>query len=53
MAAAALVRVVKRGAIDKMAIEKVNGTDVLGTPLARALMESGAYSSPRGVRIRA
>ncbi|WP_207345599.1 crosslink repair DNA glycosylase YcaQ family protein [Arthrobacter sp. E3] len=53
LAAAALVRVVKRGAIDKMAIEKVNGTDVLGTPLARALMESGAYSSPRGVRIRA
>ena len=53
LAAAALVQVVKRGAIDKMAIEKVNGTDVLGTPLARALLESGAYSSPRGVRIRA
>lgn len=53
LAAATLVRVVKRGAIDKMAIEKVNGADVLGTPLARALLEHGAYSSPRGVRIRA
>lgn len=53
LAATALVRVVKRGAIDKMAIEKVNGLDVLGTPLAAALMTAGAYSSPRGVRIRA
>ena len=53
LAATALVKVIKRGAIDKMAIEKVNGADVLGTPLARALLESGAYSSPRGVRIRA
>ena len=53
LAAAALVQVVRRGAIDKMAIEKVNGADVLGTPLAVALMAAGAYSSPRGVRIRA
>ena len=53
LAAGALVQVVRRGAIDKMAIEKVNGADILGTPLARALLDSGAYSSPRGVRIRA
>ncbi|WP_425862701.1 ATP-dependent helicase [Arthrobacter sp. TWP1-1] len=53
LAAAALVQVVKRGAIDKMAIEKVNGVEVLTTPLAAALLASGAYSSPRGVRIRA
>ncbi|MFQ4149509.1 ATP-dependent helicase [Arthrobacter sp. LAPM80] len=52
-AAAALVQVVKRGAIDKMAIEKVNGVEVLSTPLAAALLGAGAYSSPRGVRIRA
>jgi ATP-dependent Lhr-like helicase len=53
LAAASLVQVVKRGAIDKMAIEKVNGTEVLGSPLAVALLGAGAYSSPRGVRIRA
>ncbi|MBP2412162.1 ATP-dependent Lhr-like helicase [Arthrobacter stackebrandtii] len=53
LAAGALVQVVKRGAIDKMAIAKVNGADVLGTPLAVALLASGAYSSPSGVRIRA
>ncbi|WP_038466195.1 DEAD/DEAH box helicase [Arthrobacter sp. PAMC 25486] len=53
LAAAALVQVVRRGAIAKMAIEKVNGLDVLGTPLAAALLAAGAYSSPRGVRIRA
>ncbi|SEE84145.1 ATP dependent helicase, Lhr family [Arthrobacter alpinus] len=53
LAAAALVQVVKRGAIDKMAIEKVNGVEVLTTPLAAALLTAGAYSSPRGVRIRA
>ncbi|WP_343320321.1 DEAD/DEAH box helicase [Arthrobacter sp. TMP15] len=53
LAAKALVQVVKRGAIDKMAIEKVNGGDILGTALAHSLLESGAYSSPRGVRIRA
>ncbi len=53
LAAAALVQVVKRGGIDKMAIEKVNGVEVLTTPLAAALLASGAYSSPRGVRIRA
>ncbi len=53
LAAAALVNVVKRGAIDKMAVEKVNGKDILGVPLAPALLAAGAYSSPRGVRIRA
>ena len=53
LAGTALVNVVKRGAIDKMAIEKVNGGEVLGTPLATAMLAAGAYSSPRGVRIRA
>lgn len=53
LAAAALVAVVRRGAIDKMAIEKVNGGDILDTPLATALLSAGAYSTPRGVRIRA
>ncbi|MHA7271360.1 DNA glycosylase AlkZ-like family protein [Arthrobacter sp. HLT1-20] len=53
LSAAALVAVVKRGAIDKMAMEKVNGAGILDTPLAAALLAAGAYSSPSGVRIRA
>nr|WP_245933257.1 DEAD/DEAH box helicase [Arthrobacter livingstonensis] len=53
LAAGALVQVVKRGGVDKLAIEKVNGAGILDTPLAAALLASGAYSSPSGVRIRA
>jgi ATP-dependent Lhr-like helicase len=52
-AAEALVGVVRSGAVDKLAMEKVNGHDLLDTPLARALTAAGAYSTPRGVRIRA
>ncbi|GAA2203026.1 ATP-dependent helicase [Sinomonas flava] len=52
-AAAALVGVVRSGAVDRLAMEKVNGHDLLDTPLARALTAAGAYSTPRGVRIRA
>ncbi|WP_415856346.1 hypothetical protein, partial [Sinomonas sp. G460-2] len=52
-AAAALVGVVRSGAIDKLVMEKVNGRDLLDTDLARALTAAGAYSTPRGVRIRA
>ncbi|BCT74813.1 hypothetical protein SCMU_06550 [Sinomonas cyclohexanicum] len=52
-AAEALVGVVRAGAVDKLAMEKVNGHDLLDTPLARALTGAGAYSTPRGVRIRA
>ncbi|ALE04714.1 DEAD/DEAH box helicase (plasmid) [Arthrobacter sp. ERGS1:01] len=53
LAAAALVAVVRRGGIDKLAMEKVNGADILDTPLAAALLAAGAYSTPRGVRVRA
>ncbi|MGA7206142.1 MAG: ATP-dependent helicase, partial [Specibacter sp.] len=53
LAAAALVQVVRRGGVDKLAMEKVNGLDILDTPLAAALLDAGAYSTPRGVRIRA
>ncbi|MFC7848440.1 DEAD/DEAH box helicase [Arthrobacter sp. NPDC057388] len=52
-AAAALVDVVKRGAMDKLVMEKVNGHDILGTPTASALTAAGAYSTPKGLRIRA
>ncbi|KHL05695.1 DEAD/DEAH box helicase [Sinomonas humi] len=52
-AATALVGVVRSGAVDKLVMEKVNGRDLLDTPLSRALTAAGAYSTPRGVRIRA
>jgi ATP-dependent Lhr-like helicase len=52
-AAAALVDVVKRGAVDKLVMEKVNGHDILDTPTASALTSAGAYSTPKGLRIRA
>ncbi|MDP9986179.1 ATP-dependent Lhr-like helicase [Arthrobacter oryzae] len=52
-AAAALVGVVTRGAVDKLFMEKVNGHDLLDTPVAAALSSAGAYSTPKGLRIRA
>jgi ATP-dependent Lhr-like helicase len=52
-AAAALVDVVRRGAVDKLFMEKANGQDLLGTPIAEALAAAGAYSTPKGLRIRA
>ncbi|MFF2314714.1 ATP-dependent helicase [Arthrobacter sp. NPDC058097] len=52
-AAGALVDAVKRGAVDKLVMEKVNGHDILDTPTASALTAAGAYSTPKGLRIRA
>jgi len=52
-AAASLVSAVRGGAVDRLAMEKVNGRDLLDTPLASAFLAAGAYSTPRGVRIRA
>lgn len=52
-AAAALVGVVRRGAVDKLIMEKVNGHDLLDTPVASALAAAGAYSTPKGLGIRA
>lgn len=52
-AGAALVGVVKRGAVDKLIMEKVNGHGILDTPVAVALAQAGAYSTPKGLRIRA
>lgn len=53
VAAEALVGVVRRGAVDKLFMEKVNGHDLLETPVAVALAAAGAYSTPKGLRIRA
>jgi ATP-dependent Lhr-like helicase len=52
-AGAALVGVVTRGAVDKLVMEKVNGHGILDTPVAAALSAAGAYSTPKGLRIRA
>ncbi|MDQ0754310.1 DNA glycosylase AlkZ-like family protein [Arthrobacter sp. B3I4] len=52
-AGAALVGVVTRGAVDKLIMEKVNGHGILDTPVAGALAQAGAYSTPKGLRIRA
>jgi ATP-dependent Lhr-like helicase len=52
-AGTALVDVVKRGAVDKLVMEKVNGHGILDTPVAAALTHAGAYSTPKGLRIRA
>jgi ATP-dependent Lhr-like helicase len=52
-AGAALVSVVTRGAVDKLIMEKVNGHGILDTPVAAALGSAGAYSTPKGLRIRA
>ncbi|WP_026539241.1 Lhr family ATP-dependent helicase [Arthrobacter sp. 9MFCol3.1] len=49
----ALVGVVTRGAVDKLIMEKVNGHGILDTPVAAALAQAGAYSTPKGLRIRA
>ncbi len=53
LAAAALVQVVRHGAVGKLAMEKVNGASILDTQLATALLAAGAYGSPSGVRVRA
>ncbi|MFE4194491.1 DEAD/DEAH box helicase [Paenarthrobacter sp. NPDC056912] len=53
VAAQALVDVVRRGAVDKLFMEKVNGHDLLDTPIAVVLAAAGAYSTPKGLRIRA
>ncbi|MBG6217924.1 ATP-dependent Lhr-like helicase [Arthrobacter sp. CAN_A6] len=52
-AAAALVSIIRRGAAEKMALEKVNGGEILDTEVGRALAEAGFYTTPRGLRIRA
>lgn len=52
VAAASVADLVRRGRIDKLAIEKVNGAFVLGTPAGAALREAGFTETPRGLRMR-
>ncbi|MBP3044752.1 ATP-dependent helicase [Arthrobacter jiangjiafuii] len=53
LSATALVGIIRRGAAEKMAIEKVNGTEILDTDAARALIHAGFYTTPKGLRYRA
>ncbi|MEX5301660.1 Lhr family ATP-dependent helicase [Kocuria sabuli] len=53
----AVAETVRRGAVDKLTVEKVNGTGVLGhgpveTAVRESLLAGGFYSTPRGLRMR-
>jgi ATP-dependent Lhr-like helicase len=51
-AARAVGALVRRGGVDKLTIETVNGAFILGTPLADSLTEAGFTATPRGLRMR-
>jgi ATP-dependent Lhr-like helicase len=53
----AVAETVRRGAVDKLTVEKVNGAEVLGsgpleTAVRKSLLAGGFYSTPRGLRMR-
>jgi ATP-dependent Lhr-like helicase len=39
--------------LGKLSVEKLDGSAVLDTPLAQALVAAGFRATPRGLRIRA
>ncbi|XNZ00354.1 DEAD/DEAH box helicase [Micrococcus luteus] len=51
-AAAALVHALRQAKTEKLALERLNGGPLLGTPLAEAMLTVGFYSSPSGIRYR-
>jgi len=52
-AARSIAAAVTAGRVDKLAVEKVNGDFVLGTPVGTALETAGFTGTPRGLRLRA
>lgn len=50
--ARSLAATVTAGRIEKLGIEQVNGTFVLGTPTGHALRQAGFVETPRGLRLR-
>jgi ATP-dependent Lhr-like helicase len=55
-AAAALADSVRRGALGRLTVERVDGEQLLGsgsTPLREALQSAGFVATPKGLRIRA
>lgn len=51
-AAHALAATVKRGGVDKLLVERVDGNDIHGTRFAKVLTEAGFSVTPRGLRLR-
>ncbi len=51
-ACASLAATVKRGGVDKIVVEKVDGASIHGHPFAELLAEEGFSATPRGYRIR-
>jgi len=49
----ALAMAVRDGALGRLTVEKADGVQILGTPLAGALEQAGFHATPRGLRIRA
>ncbi|QBJ95394.1 ATP-dependent helicase [Rhodococcus sp. ABRD24] len=52
-AAESLAATVKRGGIDKVVVEKVDGATIHGSDFAQLLAEVGFSATPRGFRLRA
>ncbi|MCS5722410.1 ATP-dependent helicase [Herbiconiux sp. CPCC 203407] len=52
-AARSVAAAVTGGRVDRLAVERVNGDFVLGTPVGTALEAAGFTGTPRGLRLRA
>jgi ATP-dependent Lhr-like helicase len=48
----ALALAVHEGALGRLTVERADGTQILGSPLATALEAAGFYATPRGLRLR-
>ncbi len=53
VAARSVAHAVTSGRVDRLAVERVNGDFVLGTPVGGALETAGFTGTPRGLRLRA
>ncbi|MFB2596724.1 DEAD/DEAH box helicase [Herbiconiux sp. P17] len=53
VAARSVAQAVTSGRVDRLAVERVNGDFVLGTPVGGALEIAGFTGTPRGLRLRA
>ncbi len=51
-AATALAATVRRGGVDKLLVERIDGHDIHGTDFAKTLTAAGFSATPRGLRLR-
>ncbi|MFF5263417.1 ATP-dependent helicase [Actinomadura viridis] len=49
----ALALAVREGALGRLTVERADGEDITGSPLASALEAAGFHPTPRGLRLRA